>query len=293
MKLLIAAWLFGLSGGCLSAAAESLQFLPAEKPPSVFGANAQKISFILYNANQENFSCPIHARILQATSATAVSVAAVPWKKIQVLPGQTVLASVPLDFPAVKAETRFLVQWLGDDNHVIGVTSVLVYPTNLLQALQPFLSRTNFGVLDPDNQLKPLLKAQGISFKDLGEINLDHFSGRLAIIGPFESKTQMPKDLPNRIRTIAEKNVAVVWIQPPQPAPLSPLADWEREKIQPSFYSVQKSQTSVVIVQPEMVYGLQENPRSQIALVYFCRLALNPQPNRLPGLCSNDGTNQN
>jgi hypothetical protein len=293
MKLLIIAWLFGLIVACLPADAESLQFLPTENPQSVFGANAQKISVMLYNPDKDNFSHQIRARILQATSATAVSHSAVPWKKVRVLPGQTILESAPLDFPVVKAETQFLVRWLDDANRVIGATSVLVYPTNLLQALQPFLSRTNFGVLDPGNQLKPLLKAQGISFKDLGEINLDHFSGRLAIIGPFESKAQMPEDLPNRIRTIAEKNVAVVWIQPPQRVPLSPLADWGREKIQPSFYSVQKSQTAVVVVQPEMVSHLRENPQSQIALVYFCHLALNPQPATLPGLCSNDVSSRN
>lgn len=293
MKLLVAVWLLGLIGICLPARAEALQFLSAEEPQSVFGGSSQKISVILYNANQKDFNCPIRARIFQATSATAVSVALVPWKKIQVLPRQTILESALLDFPIVKAETPFLVQWLDDADHVLGATSVLVYPTNLLRSLQPFLCQTNFGVFDPDSQLKPLLKAQGISFQDLGEINLDKFSGRLAIIGPFDSAAQIPKGLPGRVQTIAGKNVAVVWIQPPQPVSPAVPADWERKKIQPSFYSVQKSRTAVVVVQSDMVSHPQDDPRSQIALIYFCHLALNPQPITLPDLSSNDTLNQN
>jgi len=291
MKWLITAWLFVLVGGRPATAGEPLQF--HSPPQSVFGGSTHAISLVLSNANQKDFNRSIHARILQAASATAVPMAAVPWKHIQVLPRQTILESALLDFPAVKAETQFLVQWLDDANQIIGATSVLVYPTNLLRALKPFLCQTNFGVLDPGNQLKPLLKAQGISFQDMGEISLDNFSGRLVIIGPFESTAQMPKGLPGRIRTIAKKNVAVVWIQPPQPVSLTTPTDWERQQIQPSFYSVQKSQTAVVVVQPDMVSHLQEDPRSQIALIYFCHLALNPQPNALPDLCSNDVLNQN
>ncbi len=284
MKLLIAILLLGLVDGCLAAAGEPLQFLPAKTPPSVFGAGSQKISLLLYNAGETNFDRPVRAQLFQTTSSTAVPLGAVSWKQLDVLPAQTVLESAQLNFPSVRAETRFLIRWLDDANHVLGVTSVLVYPTNLFQFLQPFLCQTNFGVLDPGNELKPLLRAQGISFTDLGQMNLEDFSGRLAVIGPFESKAQVPEGLAYRIRDIAKKNVAVVWIQPPRPVSLTSALDWEREKIPPSFYSVQKSRTAVVVVQPDMVPDLPENPRSQIALIYFCNLALNPQPAVLPGL---------
>lgn len=284
MKLLIAALLLGLVNGCLAAADEPLQFLPAGTPPSVFGANAQKISLLLCNTGETNFDRPVRTQLVQTTSSTAVPLGVEPWKQLRVLPSQTVLETAQLNFPPVRAETRFLVQWLDDANRVLGVTSVLVYPTNLFQSLQPFLCQTNFGVLDPGNQLKPLLRAQKISFTDLGQMNLENFSGRLAIIGPFQSQSQVPDGLGRRIRAIAKKNVAVVWIQPPQPAnPAAPL-DWERKKIPPSFYSVQKSRTAVVVVQPDIVPSLPENPRSQIALIYCCKLALNPQPAVLPGL---------
>ena len=279
----LSAW---FCGGCLAAAGAGLQFLPGTEP-RVFGASAQDIPLIVSNADKVRFDGRVHAQIFQASSATALSLGEIPWKRLQVLPRQTVLESAQLDFPAVKAETRFFIRWLDDSNRVLAITSALVYPANLFQALRSQLCETNFGVLDPGNRLKPLLRAGGISFKDLGEMKLDDFSGKLAIIGPFASEAQVPEGLAGRIRTIAKKNVAVVWIQPPE----SPLASrplgWEREKIQPSFYCVQKSQTAVVIVKADVVSALAENPQSQIALIYFCGLAIDPQPACLPGLCSN------
>jgi hypothetical protein len=274
-------------GGCFAAAGINLQFLPGAEPPCVFGAGLREISLIVSNADNARFDGRIHAQIFQASSATALSLGEIPWKRLQVLPRQTVLESARLDFPAVKAETCFLVQWRDDSGQVLGSTSVLVYPADLFSTLRSQLCETNFGVLDPDNQLKPLLKARDVSFKDLGEMKLDDFCGRLAIIGPFASPAQVPEGLANRIKAIAKKNVAVVWIQPPAPPSASRPLGWEREKIQPSFYCIQKSQTAVVIVQSALVSRLAENPQSQVALIYFCGLALAPQPLALPDLCSN------
>jgi hypothetical protein len=256
------------------AALAQLQLVTNAAPQSVFFGAVKNISVIFYNSGRQDFNDEIRVRIYQASSATAVLLSDNSWKRLQVPAGETVLESAALDFPAVKAKTKFLVQWLADTN-VLGVTPVLVYPTNLLQSLKSFLSETNFGVFDPGNRLKPLLKAQGIRFVDLGETELDDFSGQLAVIGPFQSHEQMPDSLANRIETIAKKNAAVVWIQPPQE---------KTGNLQPSFYCVQKSQTAVVVVQPDFVSNLAENPQSQLNLIYFCQLALNPQPPVLPGL---------
>jgi hypothetical protein len=261
---------------CLACAANAqLQLVTNAGPQCIFLGEAKRISVIFHNPAEQDFKGEILARIFQTSSASAVQLGEVPWKELRVLPGQTVLESVPLDFPAVKAETKFLIQWLENTNRVIGKTTVLVYPTNLLQTLQSFLSEANFGVFDPGDQFKPLLKAQGIKFTDLGETELDDFSGQLAVIGPFQSRAQVPDGLANRIETIAKKNVAVVWIQPPQEKP---------DKLQPSFYCVRKSQTAIVVVQPELISNLPDSPRAQLNLIYFCKLALNPQPPVLPGL---------
>jgi len=97
----------------------------------------------------------------------------------------------------------------------------------------------------------------------------------LAIIGPFESKAQMRDGLAGQIRALARKGAAVIWIQPP-PA--------RGEKLAPSFYFVVAGTHVVVIVQPELVARLPENPAAQLDLIYFCHEALHPQPPALPGL---------
>jgi hypothetical protein len=251
-----------------------LQLVTNAEPQSVFFGAAKNISVTLHNFSGKNFNDEIRTRIFQASSATTVLLSEIPWKQIQVPAGETVLESAGLDFPAVKAKTKFLVQWLAATN-VLGMTPVLVYPTNLFQTLKSFLSETNFGVFDPGKRLRPLLKAQGIKFTDLAQTGLDDFSGQLAVIGPFQSRAQVPDGLAEQIQSLAKTNVAVVWIQPPQEKP---------DKLLPSFYCVQKNQTAVVIVQPELVSDLGENPQSQLNLVYFCQMALNPQSPTLPDL---------
>jgi hypothetical protein len=70
----------------------------------------------------------------------------------------------------------------------------------------------------------------------------------------------------------------VVWIQlPPQ----------RREKIRPSYYTVPQNTNAVVMVHPELVAGLPDNPQSQLNLIYFCKLALHPRPTALPDLSPN------
>jgi len=180
-----------------------------------------------------------------------------------------------MDFPAVNAETRFLIQWLEGTNQVVGKTEVLVYPTNLLSELKPLLGEENLGVLDPNDELKPLLKRNHVEFSDLGEASLEDFQGKLAIIGPFSTKAQMREGLAQAIQKIARKGAAVLWIQPPSGS---------KDQIKPSFYIVPEGKGSVVVVQADLLAKLPENPKSQLNLVYFCKLALNPMPFSLPDL---------
>ena len=220
---------------------------------------------------------------MQLTSATALRINEASWKKLQMLPGQTVLETAELEFPAVRAETRFLVQWFGSNSNVLGSTEVLAYPANLLAELQPLVAHDDgaLGVFDPGGQLKPLLKTAKVDFVDLGNTELQNFRGKLAIIGPFESKAQMGAALAGKIKTLAQQGVAVVCIQPP---PEHSSLHREMEKLQPSFYSVPENEIAVVIVQSDLVANVSENPRAQLNLIRFCKLALHPQPPILPVL---------
>lgn len=253
-----------------------LELVPASESQSVFGGGEQKISVLWHNAGGKTVASDILARKFQTSSATVIPLGEPQnWKNLQVLPGQTVLESIRLAFPPVKAGTHFLVQWLDESSKVLGKTEVMVYPTNLLQELKPLAGKSPIGVFDPQNQLKPLFKILGLEFEDLEDAGLNRFSGKLAIIGPFESKARMREGLVAQINALAKKNVAMVWLQPPPES---------RDKLQPSFYTVSRQQTGVVIVQPELVADLPENPQSQLNLIYFCQLALNPPPLTLPGL---------
>jgi len=197
-----------------------------------------------------------------------------------VLPLQTVLESVRLDFPPVKSETKFIVQWVENSNHIIGKTEVLVYPTNLLHELKLMMDENedNLGVLDQHNQLKPALKQSAIRFIDLAETGMDSFHGKLAIIGPSGPDDPEWRGLADRISRMARRGTPAVWIQSPPP---------KRDEIRPSFYTVPENTNAVVMVQPELVADLPGNPQSQLNLIFFCRQALNPRPPALPELTPN------
>jgi hypothetical protein len=271
-------WLLLLLAVCRPALAQAqLQLLPDREPQRVFAGEARKITVVWHNVGDRIADIDVHTRLYQTSSATAAPLSEKSWKQIEILSGQTVLESASMDFPAVNAETRFLVQWLESTNQVVGKTEVLVYPTNLLVELKTLVGENVLGVLDPNGQLKPLLKQNHVEFSDLEEEVLEGFQGKLIIIGPFSTKAQMGKGLVQTVQKIARKGVAVVWIQPP-PDP--------QDEIKPSFFIVPEGKGAVVVVQADLVAGLLEKPRSQLNLVYFCKLALNPAPFSLSDLKS-------
>lgn len=273
-------WVLFVIANCWPVAAlAQLQLLPDKEPQRVFASDGQKITLVWHNAGDKPAEAEIHARILQTTSASAVLLGETPWKTLEVLPQQTVLESAQLDFPPVKAETKFLVRWLENSNSVIGKTEVLVYPTNLLEELKLLVEEgeRNLGVLDPNNQLKPALKSSAVKFVDLEETVLDEFPGKLAIVGTCNPNDAEWNRLANRISKLARNGTPVVWIQSPRN---------QRDKICPSFYIVPQNKAVVVVVQPELVADLPENPQSQLNLINFCKLALNPRPPALPDLSS-------
>jgi hypothetical protein len=70
----------------------------------------------------------------------------------------------------------------------------------------------------------------------------------------------------------------VIWMQSPPPT---------QDKIWPSFFAVPENTNAVPIVDTNLLNGLPENPQSQLNLIYFCRLALHPEPVTLPEFTAN------
>lgn len=254
-----------------------LQLCRDAQPQQVFAGDARPVAIVWRNAGDKTVEADIRAQIIQTSSATAIPLFEAPGIKLEVLQQQTVLESAQLDFPAVKAETKFIVQWLTNSNSVLGKTEVLVYPTNLLAELKLLVdeSANNLGVLDPAQALKPTLKYSAIKFVDLAETELNNFKGKLAIIGPCRPEDPEWTGLADRISRLAKKGTPVVWIQSPPK---------QQGKIWPSFYIVPQNLAVVVVVQPGLVTDLSEKPQSQLNLIYCCKLALNPQLPVLPDL---------
>ena len=252
-----------------------VQVLADRERQCVFGGEKHPVAVILYNPGLRPAASDLSASLYQASSATVVPLGVVPWKRLEVLPGQTLLESATLDFPSVKGETRLVIKWVAATNQVVGTTEVIVYPADLLKDLKPLAGEAPLGVLDPENQLKPLLKARAVETEDLQESAMEDFRGKLAILGPFASRAQMKEELPNRIKALAQRGVAVVWIQPPPES---------RETLKPSFYTVLEGHGAVVVVQADSVARLAQRPEAQLNLVHLARLALHPEPAQLPAL---------
>jgi hypothetical protein len=269
---LIVAWF--CAAGAFAVQAQ-LQLVPELKPTRLFGGEGRSLPVVFHNPDAVPVSSEMRLRLFQTSSATAAPLAELSWKRLQVLPGQTALESARLDLPAVRAETRFVVQWVIESNQVVGVSELLVYPTNLLHELKPLLGDTELGVLEPHNELKPLLKAAGVEVSKLQDAGLDRFYGKLAIIGPFQFKEETPGNLPASAKALARKGTGIVWIQPPHS---------EREPIQPSFYLVPEGKAAIVIVQRELIENLSQNPQAQLNLIQLAKLALHPELPHLPDL---------
>jgi hypothetical protein len=252
-----------------------LVLVPDKEPPRVFAGEGRKITVQFHNLGGSTVETSLRTHLYQASSATAASLGEAPWKELAVLPGQTVLDTASLTFPAITAETRFLVKWQKGTNEVIGTTDVLVYPQDLLKELKPLAGEAPLGVLDPQNQLKPLLKAAAVEYQDLENGEMEEGHCKLAILGPFQSKAQMRDGLPKRIKTLAAKGAAVVWLQPP-------LA--KHDELKPSFYALPEGKGTVLVVQACVAANLADDPRAQLNLIELARLALHPAPLRLPQL---------
>lgn len=250
-----------------------LQVLPEPEPPRVFGGGTVTIPMRVQNTGELGVEAGIQAQLMAVGAAIAAPLGQQPGKYLEVLPGQTILEHAVLDLPDVRAETRFQVYWLGDANLPIGVTELLVYPTNQLAEIKSLAGGEALGVLDPGEQFTPWLRRAGVGFTDLKAESLAEFRGRLAILAPMKTMEDAPAELGRRVEAMARNGVATLWFQAPR-QPHEPLA--------PSFHPVLLGTNAVVLAQTELVLNLAESPRAQANLVELCRFALRPEPPTLP-----------
>jgi hypothetical protein len=136
-----------------------------------------------------------------------------PWKKLRVLPQQTVLETAAFDFPEVQKPTAYLLNFYNGRN-ALGLMFLHVYPTNLLRELKSLAGDVPLGLLEPENIFKPLFRTNGINFSDLEKTDLEHFNGSLAIFGSLHGTIGLPYVFTSKIPDMAKRGVGIVWIQP-------------------------------------------------------------------------------
>lgn len=272
MKVL---WLLGLL-------AFAPEFLRASErypePPrhAVFGGSASSLPVPLHTTLSPGPAPEVLVHRLQLATSTAAALETLSLGPIPLPAGLLLLDSPPVPFPAVRAPTRFLVQWLTKDGQRLGSTEVEVYPTNLLAELAPLAGGLPIGLLDPQHQLQPRLQALHIRCVDLTRSDLADFEGRLAIFGPFSHQHPAPPDLARDLHTRSKHPLAAVWLTPPADttSPGSPLV--------PSFHVVQLGRATVVVAQGDLVRDLTLNPRAQQTLTLLARHAVRPRAFGLP-----------
>jgi hypothetical protein len=220
------------------------------------------------NDSDQTLAAEVHAQLYQAASATAAPFGQMPWKRLQILPRQTVIESATVQFPAVKAKTQFLIQWLDATNHVLGHTEILVYPTNLLEGLGPLTGRKALGIFDPQNLIKPLLLASALECEDLQRENISHFTGQLAIIAPMSGNDSVSEWARRAVADLTRAGVAVVWIK---------LESASEEASEPAVYPVTFGGRTAILVRPRVVSHLAESPRAQLNLLRSAQLAFKPE----------------
>src|SRR5436190_16816462 len=85
-----------------------LQPLPDKEPQALFAGASRKVIVFWHNPDDKIAEIDVRMRLYQVNGATVFMVSETPWKRLRVLPGQTVVEAAALDFPLVRSETRFL-----------------------------------------------------------------------------------------------------------------------------------------------------------------------------------------
>jgi len=257
-------------------AAAQLQILPAPSEQALFGGGTGAVQVVFRNPGQLPIELALKTRLFQLSSSTVMpSGNSEPWKRLAVLGGQTVLESVRLEFPSVRAVTKFDVRWLDEMEKTVGHTYVTVFPTNFLTQLVEVAGEKPPGIFDPHAQLGTVLRALRVEFVELAEgERIETFRERLAILGPFDPKQPAPSNARKHASMLAARGVNVVLVSGP---PAEPPGSARRTPplLRPVVMTT-AGPGRLVLVPHAAVSGLSTNPLAQEALLQAARLATNP-----------------
>ena len=247
--------------------ARALEVVSTTSVQHVFADGARAVEVRFRNPATEIVHVALRVQLLQLTSATAVPVGGPrAWKNLALQPGQTVLENATIEFPKLRASTRFAVRWLAADDKVIGVTTLWVHPDSLLDTLKRLVGDQPVGLADDAGLLRKTLAARKIAISDLHSAeSWNRFRGRLALV---TSKPAIDGDEP-RLEAAAlaraKDGLPLIWFRPPPKiAPPPP----------PLIERLSLGRGTVVLAPAATLADLENSSAAQLALLRFVVLAL-------------------
>lgn len=239
---------------CPLLASAQVTVVPDAQPPAVFAGREQTIRVLFQNQTDQSTNLDLRVQLRQLSFSSSVRLGdPQPWKQLRLLPNQTVVETYATTFPSVRAATRFQIEWLG-----IGRTEIVVYPNDLLKKLSALAGEKPPALLDPDNQIRPVLKQARIEFTDM---ETEPSDARLAVM--WSNAKELPETVIKRVKD----GMAAVWIRKSAPV---------------AAYAVRLGTGTVIVASTSSVTPLADSPMAQLNLIRFAELALEPEAMRLP-----------
>ena len=264
----------GLWMACLGAAwgqtsiwSAGLEIVPGEEQ-FVFGGRAAEVRVTVRNPDAEAAEAELSWRLYQASSATIAPVSERTALDPIIFPaGREVVLEIPLAAPETRTITSFLVKiWEGEDE--LGAVKLRVCPEGLWKGVERIAGE--IAVYEPEAQLGPLLRGQGLAVTDLAEEKLKGGAGTLVMVRlPSRAAEQewqsTAADLP--------ESCAVLFLVSPGVTGAELLAPLKR---------VRKGGREMMLVQEWFVPELEESPLSQLRLLRATELLLKPDSGKFP-----------
>ena len=261
----------------LVVSARALEVVRLPEPQQVFADGLRAVEVRFRNSAPEAARIEVRIQLLQLSSATVAPVGGPrAWKRLTVLPGQTILETAEIEFPKLRTPARFAARWLDADGKLLGVTEVWAHPENLLAAFKLLAGGQAVGLSGETGALRPVLTAHGIVVSELsGAKSWDDFRGRLALFvsKPGSSQDEFRTDA--AVLSRAKEGLAVVWLQTPRAIPPS---------VPPLVERMQVGRGGVVLAPESLLAGLDRSPAAQLALMRLAELALSPPSSLLASI---------
>lgn len=251
---------FLLAGASSILAAEVRMLTVA--PTAGFGGGRVGLNVAFENLTDQRKELDVRTQILQASSSTVAPWGPpAAWKRLSLLPHQTIAEQAMLDFPAVRADTRFLVRFTVDDTP-LGTAEVWVYPTNLLAALTTLLEGEPLLLVDAPAALHDALVAAKVDCAATTDPPISQRS-RIALVGTPSGAVQGTAGT-DVVWNLANAKTGVIWLR---------TVSASEAAIQPAYQAFKVSGTAVVVAHLHSLTNLAADPWAQLRLVRMARLA--------------------